>query len=102
VGLIVNRAPGPVRSHTLRLARLLAFHKYSSTRRHAVSAQVINLEEYRRKKQDEKSAKKLKGLGFPDDFSPFTGPDDQPEDFGLIGLFSGLRNLVLDDDKDRE
>jgi len=51
-----------------------------------MSAKVIDLDEYRRKKAAEKSGKSLRGLGLPDDFSPFVGPDDQPEDFGLTGL----------------
>lgn len=81
-------------------------------------AQVISLCDYQKKKgarkrsRDEKGSdkvkapvihigtfkanKSLRGRGFPDDF--FFGPDDAPEDFGLIGLFSGLSgmNLCLD------
>lgn len=55
-----------------------------------MSAKVIDLADYRRKKAAERGGKRLRGLGFPEDFSPFNGPDDQPEDFNG-GLFSGLK-----------
>jgi len=71
-----------------------------------VSATVINLEDYRRKKAAEKSVRKLKGRGFPRDFNPFVGPDDLAEDFGLVGEFNMLKRLglipgeILDDTED--
>lgn len=70
-----------------------------------MSATVINLEEYRRKKADEKSERSLRGRGFPRDFHPFE-PDDLGEDFGqvsavdvlmLLGLIPGE---IIDDTED--
>lgn len=70
-----------------------------------MSATVINLEEYRRKKADEKSERSLRGRGFPKDFH--LGPDDLGEDFGkvaavvdvltLLGLIPGE---IIDDTED--
>ena len=38
-----------------------------------MSAKVIDLIEYRKRKQEESAGKRLRGLGFPDDFNPFEG-----------------------------
>jgi hypothetical protein len=51
-----------------------------------MTAKVISLCEYRKSKDAEKRSKNVRGLGFPDTFSPFEGYDDQPEDFGRLGL----------------
>ena len=56
-----------------------------------MTAKVISLCDYRRNRDAEKRSKNVRGLGFPDDFTPFLGPDDMPEDFGILGL-----NLSLD------
>lgn len=70
--------------HTQKLARQFAFHRYSLRRRYVVSAIIINLEEYRKRKADERSVKRLRGRGFPIDM--FFGPDDLPDDFGILAL----------------
>lgn len=38
-----------------------------------MTAKVINLCDYRKSKNDERRLKSVKGLDFPDDFSPFIG-----------------------------
>ena len=52
-----------------------------------VTAEVISLCDYRKSKQDESKLKNVSGLGYPNDY--LVGPDEQSEDFGLLGL-SGL------------
>jgi hypothetical protein len=54
--------------------------------RDVMTAKVISLCDYRKSKDAEKRSKNVRGLGFPDDFSPFVGYDDQPEDFGTLEL----------------
>jgi hypothetical protein len=48
-----------------------------------MTAKVISLCDYRKSRDAEKRSRNVRGLGFPDHFSPFTGYDDSPEDFGL-------------------
>ena len=52
-----------------------------------MTAKVISLCDYRKSKDAEKRSRNVRGLGFPNDFDPFGGPDD----FEILGL-----NLELD------
>lgn len=55
-----------------------------------MSAKVIDLNEYRRRKQSENAGKRLRGLGFPDDFSPFTPEPDIEFERSIIDLENDL------------
>lgn len=56
-----------------------------------MTAKVISLCDYRKSRDAEKRSRSVRGLGFPDDFTPFKGFDDYPEDFGLRGITSDRR-----------
>lgn len=52
-----------------------------------MTAKVIDLAEYRKRKQDGNAVKRLRGRGFPEDYSPFTEELSHETDHWLAKFF---------------
>ena len=62
---------------------------------HAPGASVISLCDYRRRRAAERSGRRLKGMGFPDDL--VFGPDDRAETFLKYPVVSEDGYVMLED-----
>jgi hypothetical protein len=65
-------------------------------RNYAMSAEVIDLQSYRRKKEEErrsKSVRDLKARNYSEDYT--FGPDDLPENFGSVSEIDVLKMMGL-------